>query len=340
MKVKEIMERAGITETGRAVAWIKDALADISRKSPLLISTDSDVASTVEFFPDNTSFFTAKQIVISTPFNSAGNINSNTGWKTNDDVTLTYDSGTYNGWAGHMKFTNPAGNTDINSVLWNNGNPPITTFRKGCKYEISYKVWVPANKTIKFYAEIYSDGTLMHKTIDTQVAAGGSGQALEISEDFICTSSTNVTVQLKTGGTESHFAYLHEFNIESKDSIGLNAEGSLFQDAGITTGHTLIISGTASNNGSGKITPTAIRNNFIECSAADITLEADVKGVEIRAQKTSNLDIVKDKRFYEFPENMVKLISVRCKGHLNSKSEYRSIPRLIGDVVIKDEDNI
>ena len=30
MKVKEIMERAGMTQTGRAVAYIKDALDEIS----------------------------------------------------------------------------------------------------------------------------------------------------------------------------------------------------------------------------------------------------------------------------------------------------------------------
>ena len=32
MKVKELMERAGVSETGRAVAYIKDGLDEIARK--------------------------------------------------------------------------------------------------------------------------------------------------------------------------------------------------------------------------------------------------------------------------------------------------------------------
>ena len=39
MKVKEIMERAGMTQTGRAVAYIKDALEEIALESPTHIKT-------------------------------------------------------------------------------------------------------------------------------------------------------------------------------------------------------------------------------------------------------------------------------------------------------------
>jgi len=39
MKIKEIMERAGIKQTGRAVAYIKDALDEISTISPTHIRT-------------------------------------------------------------------------------------------------------------------------------------------------------------------------------------------------------------------------------------------------------------------------------------------------------------
>ena len=54
----------------------------------------------------------------------------------------------------------------------------------------------------------------------------------------------------------------------------------------------------------------------------------------------ANLDIEKDKRFYELPNDMVKLLDVRCKNHLNSKDEYRSIPRAIGNPNNKDADGI
>ena len=51
-------------------------------------------------------------------------------------------------------------------------------------------------------------------------------------------------------------------------------------------------------------------------------------------------DLTEDKRFYNFPSDMVKVIDIRVKNHLNSKDEYRSIPRMIHKPKIKDEDNI
>ena len=39
MTVKEFMERVGITETGRAIAYIKDGLEEINLLSPTNITT-------------------------------------------------------------------------------------------------------------------------------------------------------------------------------------------------------------------------------------------------------------------------------------------------------------
>jgi len=39
MKVLEVMERAGISETGRAVAYIKDALEEINMHTPTHVTT-------------------------------------------------------------------------------------------------------------------------------------------------------------------------------------------------------------------------------------------------------------------------------------------------------------
>ena len=54
--------------------------------------------------------------------------------------------------------------------------------------------------------------------------------------------------------------------------------------------------------------------------------------------KTKRFDIVKDKRFYDFPPDYIKILDIRCKNHLNTKDEYRSIPRLVGNVATKDAD--
>ena len=53
---------------------------------------------------------------------------------------------------------------------------------------------------------------------------------------------------------------------------------------------------------------------------------------------TVTIDITEGQRMYEFPNNMIKILDIRCKNHLNTKDEYRSIPRLIGNIVNKDAD--
>ena len=53
---------------------------------------------------------------------------------------------------------------------------------------------------------------------------------------------------------------------------------------------------------------------------------------------TERIDITADKRFYEFPDDMVKVIDIRMKNHLNGKDEYRSIPRMQHQPTIKDGD--
>ena len=51
-------------------------------------------------------------------------------------------------------------------------------------------------------------------------------------------------------------------------------------------------------------------------------------------------NIVKDQRFYDFPDDMVKVVDIRMKNHRNDKDEYRSIPRMMHAPKIKDEDGV
>ena len=37
---------------------------------------------------------------------------------------------------------------------------------------------------------------------------------------------------------------------------------------------------------------------------------------------------------------MIKAIDIRCKNHYNSKDEYRSIPRMVGNPIIEDADGV
>ena len=55
---------------------------------------------------------------------------------------------------------------------------------------------------------------------------------------------------------------------------------------------------------------------------------------------SERIDITKDQRFYDIPNDFIRIIDVRCKNHLNSKDEYRSVPRIIGSPAIKDADGV
>ena len=55
--------------------------------------------------------------------------------------------------------------------------------------------------------------------------------------------------------------------------------------------------------------------------------------------RLERFDITEDKRFYPFPNEMIKMIDIRVKNHLNSKDEYRTVPRMIHKPIVKDADN-
>ena len=56
--------------------------------------------------------------------------------------------------------------------------------------------------------------------------------------------------------------------------------------------------------------------------------------------KTERMDIVKDQRFYTFPNHAFKILDIRCKNHDNGDDEYRSVPRSIHEPYTKDSDGV
>lgn len=55
--------------------------------------------------------------------------------------------------------------------------------------------------------------------------------------------------------------------------------------------------------------------------------------------RNEKIDITENKRYYEIPEEAVKVLDIKVKNHMNSKDEYRTIPRMIYKPVIEDADN-
>ena len=54
--------------------------------------------------------------------------------------------------------------------------------------------------------------------------------------------------------------------------------------------------------------------------------------------QTERINIVSGQRFYDLPNNMIKLLDIRCKDHQNEDSTYKTIPRMIYEPAIEDTD--
>ena len=55
---------------------------------------------------------------------------------------------------------------------------------------------------------------------------------------------------------------------------------------------------------------------------------------------TERINITKDQRFYNIPNDAIKIIDVRCKNQDNNSDEYRSIPRSINSPPTEDADGV
>tara|TARA_R100001594_G_scaffold139594_2_gene184119 strand:+ start:213 stop:494 length:282 start_codon:yes stop_codon:yes gene_type:complete len=71
---------------------------------------------------------------------------------------------------------------------------------------------------------------------------------------------------------------------------------------------------------------------YIKDALAEINMLAET---HIRRER---MDITEDKRFYQIPNEAVKVIDIRCKNHLNNEDIYKSIPRMVYEPDITDAD--
>ena len=55
---------------------------------------------------------------------------------------------------------------------------------------------------------------------------------------------------------------------------------------------------------------------------------------------TVRIDIAENQRFYDFPNDIISVLDVRCKNQGNAADEYRSIPRTINPPSTEDADGI
>jgi hypothetical protein len=56
--------------------------------------------------------------------------------------------------------------------------------------------------------------------------------------------------------------------------------------------------------------------------------------------RKERIDITKDQRFYQIPNEAIRLLEIRCKNHNNVDDVYKNIPRMIYKPEITDSDGV
>ena len=56
--------------------------------------------------------------------------------------------------------------------------------------------------------------------------------------------------------------------------------------------------------------------------------------------KTIRIDIEANKRFYDIPNEAVKILDIRCKDQKNNSNKYQGIPRSIYEPETEDADGL
>ena len=56
--------------------------------------------------------------------------------------------------------------------------------------------------------------------------------------------------------------------------------------------------------------------------------------------KTFRFNIESGQRFYDLPEDLIRLLDIRCKGHDTDDNSYRTIPRSMYEPETEDTDGV
>ena len=82
------------------------------------------------------------------------------------------------------------------------------------------------------------------------------------------------------------------------------------------------------------IQQTGLGISYIKDALEEMNMESETH------VKTMRMDIKNGKRFYDLPNDAVKILDIRCKDHNNVDGRYKSIPRSTYEPEIEDTDGI
>ena len=90
-----------------------------------------------------------------------------------------------------------------------------------------------------------------------------------------------------------------------------------------------------------KIKELMERVGMVETGRALAYIKDGLDEMNMKAETHVNvqrIDITENKRFYDLPNDALKIIDIRCKNHDNANDEYRSIPRTVRKPPTEDAD--
>jgi len=342
VKVQEIMERVGMRETGRAIAYIKDGLEEMN-----LISETNIVKGTNASTTGTGISFDANSGTSSTPIFSKETWTQIDSYQ--DDVGQT-------DWVSQelvnnvqYRTFNPAGDgngTDKISVEAQQSNSianlqtPAISVVPGCWYTMKANYGTAA-ATGGFQLIQTGTSTVGYsEVLDTNTWTVGGAQTQEIRFK-IKDGVSSVRIQLQ-------FTFPSASDVFQLDDIYLYQTYKMIKDSNsgfsnFNSSMKVLVENSSNNDTKnetqGYYTIQGVGPAGIQVTE-DLTTESAGASITVRGQSNNYSDIVKDKRFYDIPVDAVKILDIRVKNHLNSDDQWRSIPRMIGKPLNTDKDEI
>tara|TARA_R100001594_G_scaffold136831_1_gene179447 strand:+ start:1244 stop:2362 length:1119 start_codon:yes stop_codon:yes gene_type:complete len=372
MKINQIMERAGMTETGRSIAYIKDGLEEIELytkqnivRGSLATTTGTGIsfekAPLIEDFKySDYSYNTTVPPELTTA-----------GWA---EVTSSGSAATEFKISEKELYIKSAGvavvglKRTFSTIIGQTYHIAVSSQNIDTAAGMSVYVSNTDSTTYDLSGTISMGGV-----IDVGLAGLGTGSGTSKFYNvvrFTATATTTVAyISISTGGIqEAKIDYLKIFPGENALN-GASGYHRMFDSnskfSNFTTDMKIFIDGSSSfntdkseNTSTGYYTPLEVASNYILIDSTnysltdssvldldnsdDISLKEESAGnsITVRGQTINYMDIIKDKRFYPLPDDMLKLIDVKVKNHKNGNDKYRSVERMIYQPSEQDGDNV
>ncbi len=341
MKVQEVMERAGTKETGRAIAYIKDALQEIELYSKENVTSGSRASVTANTISFGTG---TEKVTNGTDWTGASGTNSPTGWSVFENPSAGVEAMSFAISTGRLVM----GINGLHSLAVgeSNGITQAISVTVGTKYVFSMDfTFTSMNMIAAIGNTATGDDLSVSNDYYTTWGTDALTSTKSISTTFVPTQSTVYLTIYGTGayGAESATDSSMIDNVSIKPYAVLDSANGL---GNFTTDMKLRVNGSSSNDTDESDNTSTGYYNIKKVAAGEMeldfvpTTESASNTITLVGTNQNYMDIIEDKRYYTLPSDMIKLVGVKVKNHLNGDDKYRRIPRMIHPPIEEDADGV